>query len=194
MSAGNATGPTPGSHVVADQSAAIAVLCEPASYGLTGEAVERIDTHGAVVFLAGERAYKMKRAVRFPYMDFSTVQKRRKAVERELRFNRRTAPGLYLGAMALLRDRGGALRLGEIQPEGPDDALERQDKELEPVEWLVVMRRFDQQRLFDRMARDGELGPGHLDALGEVVAAFHESAEPVQRRGIPGASGVLRRS
>lgn len=191
MSAGNATGPTPGSHVVADQSAAIAFLGEPASYGLTGEAVERIDTHGAIVFLAGERAYKMKRAVRFPYMDFSTVQKRRKAVERELRFNRRTAPGLYLGAMALLRDRGGALRLGEIQAEGPDDALERQDKELEPVEWLVVMRRFDQQRLFDRMARDGELGPGHLDALGEVVAAFHESAEPVQRAGAPALAAVI---
>ena len=79
------------SHVVADQSAVIDFLANPASHG-ADTPVRRIDTHGAVVFLAGEHAYKLKRAVRFPFMDFSTVEKRRAASEAEIAINRPNAP------------------------------------------------------------------------------------------------------
>ena len=65
--------------------------------------MERFDTHGAMVFLAGSRAYKVKRAVKFPYMDFSTLAKRKWACEREITFNRRTAPSLYLHTLAINR-------------------------------------------------------------------------------------------
>ena len=99
-------------HVVADQSEIAAFLSTPATYGAGIHKVERIDTHGAMVFLAGQRAYKLKRAVRFPYMDFSTLALRRAACEREIELNRRTAPDLYLGVVPVKRAADGRLSLG----------------------------------------------------------------------------------
>jgi aminoglycoside phosphotransferase family enzyme len=76
-----------------------------------GSIVDRIDTHSAVVFLAGERAYKLKRAVLFDYLDFSTVERRRAFCEAEVRLNRRTAPGLYRAVVPVTREADGSLAL-----------------------------------------------------------------------------------
>ncbi len=78
----------------ADQTAVTDFMARPESHGLShspssGTPVQRIDTHGAILFLAGERVYKIKRAVRFPYMDFSTLDLRRHACEREVSLNSR---------------------------------------------------------------------------------------------------------
>ncbi|MDH3770218.1 MAG: kinase, partial [Nitrospirota bacterium] len=78
-----------------DQAEVVAFLCRGASFGLSGAPVERIETHAATIFLIGARAYKMKRAVRYSFLDFSTLAKRRAVLEAELRLNRRTAPKLY---------------------------------------------------------------------------------------------------
>jgi len=149
-------------HLVTDQGEVIAFLAEPASYGPEIERVEQIATHGAMVFLAGSRAYKMKRAVRYPYMDFSTLALRKATCEREIALNRRTAPELYLGVEAVVRGADGHLALGGAG---------------EPVEWLVVMKRFDEDGLCDRLARDGRLTPGLMAALADEIAAFHDGAE-----------------
>src|SRR5437667_11906351 len=109
------------------QDAVFALLSDPATHG--GDAVKRIDTHAASVFLAGERAYKVKRAVRFPFLDYSTLAQRKAACEAELAVNRPYAPGLYLRVVAVSRDNGG-LALGESG---------------EPVEFAVEMRRFDEK-------------------------------------------------
>lgn len=93
-----------------DQTAVIEFLASPATHD--GARVERIDTHAAVVFLAGERAYKLKRAVHFDYLDFSTVDRRRDSCEAEVRLNRRTAPDMYLGVVAVTREPDGTLALG----------------------------------------------------------------------------------
>ena len=79
-----------------DQSETIAFLAGSQGLG-TGGPVERIDTHAAIVFLTETRAYKLKRAVRYPYLDFSSTVKRKAVCEAELALNRRTAPDLYLG-------------------------------------------------------------------------------------------------
>jgi hypothetical protein len=154
--------PSGASHLVADQGEVGAFLSEPATYGPGIERVERVDTHGASVFLAGDRAYKMKRAVRYPYMDFSTLALRKVNCEREIALNRRTAPELYLGVEAVMRGAGGKLALG-----GPG----------EPVEWLVVMRRFNQDGLCDRLARTGRLTLDLMRLLADEIAAFHHGAE-----------------
>src|SRR5258708_40378402 len=78
----------------------------------TGDPVERIATHGAVVLLAGDRAYKIKRAVKYPYMDFSTLALREEACRAELAVNRRTAPQLYLDVVAVIAEPDGSLRRG----------------------------------------------------------------------------------
>jgi aminoglycoside phosphotransferase family enzyme len=89
--------------ITEDQTAVIDFLAAPSTHG--GASVERIDTHASIVFLAGERAYKLKRAVLFDYLDFSTADKRHVLCEAEVQLNRRTAPSLYRGVVAIRTDR-----------------------------------------------------------------------------------------
>src|SRR6266404_223342 len=91
------------------QSEVLAFLANPATYG--GPPVRRIDTHSAVVFLAGDRAFKVKRAVRYSYLDFSTLAQRRAACDAELEINRAFAPGVYLRVIPITREPEAALRL-----------------------------------------------------------------------------------
>ncbi len=136
-----------------------------------GAAVERIDTHGAAVFLAGSFAYKVKRPVAFAYMDLSTPEKRRAACEAEIRLNRRTAPDIYLGLAPIHHD-PTSLMLGAVGD--PIDA---------GGECVVVMRRFDQDTLFDRLAEQRRLGDDHVLGLAEAIATFHDTAEVIRDRG-----------
>jgi len=150
------------SFVVEDQSEAIAFL----DAHLAPQ--KRIDTHGAVVILAGERAYKLKRAVKFPYMDFSTVERRAAMCAAEIAINRRLAPEIYLGTAAVWRGRDGKLALGEV-----GEAAEA------AVDWLVVMQRFDEEGLLDRMAERGALTPELMTSLGARIARFHDGLAPI---------------
>ena len=164
------------SAAVDDQQAVIAFLSRPESYGAAGP-VERIDTHGAIVFLAGERAYKLKRAVRYSYLDFSDAAKRKAVCEAELALNRRTAPELYLDLRSVNRMADGRLGFGA-----------KGDGEGTPVDWLVVMRRFDGANLLAAVAARGDLHAGLVRSLADHIAAFHESAEI--RQGGGGAQRV----
>ncbi len=128
--------------VIDDQREVLTVLSRPATYGPSCQAVERIDTHSAAVFLTGDRAFKLKRAVRYDYLDFSTVERRRQCCEAELALNARTAPSIYRRVVPLTRDGHGSLVL-----DGPGL----------PVEWLLEMRRFDGDALCDRLAERGAL-------------------------------------
>src|SRR5438876_11423941 len=96
------------------QEAVFALLADPATHG--GAAVRRIDTHAASVFLAGERAYKVKRAVRFPFLDYSTVAKRKAACESELAVNRAFAPDIYLRVVTITREDGRLALSGTGEP------------------------------------------------------------------------------
>jgi uncharacterized protein len=150
-----------------------AFLQESRTHGLS-EPVTRIDTHGAAVFLAGPDVYKVKRAVRFPFMDFSTLEKRRAACEAEIAVNRTNAPSLYLGLVPITLDRAG-LRLGGNGP---------------VVEWSVHLRRFDETATLDRLADKAPLGPALTDKLARAVLAAHQRA-PLRDGQI--ATRVLRR-
>jgi hypothetical protein len=156
-----------------DQHDTIAFLSDAASYGPGVERVDLVETHVSLVFLAGERAYKLKRAVTLPYLDFSTAERRRQACQAELSLNRRTAPELYLEVRRLARTAAGGIAFAE---EGP------------AVDWVVVMRRFEQQQLLDAMAATGELGPRLTDALADHIAQFHAAAE--KRPGQGGAAAL----
>ena len=124
--------------------------------------VERIDTHAAIVFLEGEHAWKMKRAVAFSFLDFSTLARREQAVRDELRLNRRTAPMLYKAVRPVTLGHDG--RLG-IDGDGM------------PVEWLLEMRRFPGDALYSQLAERGELDRRRIDELAQEIAQFHAAAE-----------------
>ena len=150
------------SFIVEDQSATTAFL----EARLVPQ--KRIDTHGAIVFLTTERAYKMKRAVKFPYMDFSTVAIRRAMCAAEVEINAKLAPEIYLGVVPIRKASDGSLSLGEVGQPAAD-----------AVDWLVVMRRFDEDGLLDRMAARGALTPELMAALGARVAAYHNGLTPL---------------
>ena len=141
----------------AAQTGVIAFLSDPRTHG--GAAVDRVDTPISRVFLAGERAYKMRRAIATNFLDFSSPALRRDACRRELAVNR-CAGDLYLGVVAVTRDADG-LRLGGAGA---------------PLEWLTVMRRFDRSAELDRLADAGALSVPMIDALGDAVAAMHAQA------------------
>lgn len=128
------------------------------------ERPRRIDTHCASIFLTGDQAWKLKRAVRFGYLDFSTPQRRREALEAELRLNRRTAPALYLSVQPIIRSVDGRLTIGGIGT---------------PVDWLLHMRRFPDGALLDEQAARGHLDQSMLMDLADHIAAFHDAAEPL---------------
>jgi aminoglycoside phosphotransferase family enzyme len=90
----------------------IAFLSDPKNYEPRPDAVTRIDTHGAHVFAAGDEVFKIKRAVRYAYMDFSTLEKRRAACVREFEINAPNAPQIYKGVVAVTRTAGGPLVIG----------------------------------------------------------------------------------
>jgi uncharacterized protein len=139
-----------------------AFLGKGEAFGAPGAEVEQVTTHAAEIFLVGERAFKMKRRVRYSFLDFSTLERRKRALDAELRLNRRTAPMLYHRVVPVTFDEGGELRV---------------DGDGEPVEWLLEMKRFDQAALLDRIAQRHALEPGTIDALATTLAAFHDEAE-----------------
>lgn len=151
----------------------VAFLSTPEAYGLHSGPVERIDTHISVVWLAADRAYKLKREVRYDYVDFSTVERRRAACEAEVRLNRRTAPALYRGVRAVTREADGSLALGGRGS---------------PVEWVVEMARFDQETLFDRLAERGRLDIAWMEPLAASIVRLHADATPRADRG--GTAGM----
>jgi hypothetical protein len=148
------------------QHAVIAFLADPATHG--GAPVTRIDTHAAVVFLAGHRALKVKRNVRFPFLDFSTLEKRKSACEAELAINRAFAPALYRRVLAVTRAADESLALG-------GDGT--------PVEWVLEMNRFDEMQTLDHLAEADRVDTNLADALGRAVAAAHATARPVAKFG-----------
>jgi hypothetical protein len=148
--------PTGAAATDAVQEDVIRFLANPASYPRV-DRVDRFETHANLVFLAGEQVRKIKRAVRFAYLDFSTLEKRHAACVREVEINRKFGSALYLEPIA--RSRGGTLAFGT-------------DGDI--IEWCVHMRRFDQSALLSNIAR---LRQRVYEALSEkaraVLAARH---------------------
>jgi aminoglycoside phosphotransferase family enzyme/predicted kinase len=160
------------------QDDVVRFLSDPASYPGDVASVETIATHASMIFLAGELAYKLKRTVRYSYLDYSTPELRRRACEAELALNRRTAPSIYRSVASIRRTAAGALSF-----EGAGDV----------VDWVVVMRRFPQDALLSNLADRGLLTDQLILDLADRIAAFHGAAsvEPGQG-GVAGIDAVIR--
>ncbi|HEV7480113.1 MAG TPA: AAA family ATPase [Roseiarcus sp.] len=134
-------------------------IADPETHKLS-EPVRRVDTANAVVFLAGADVYKLKRAVKFPFMDLSTLDKRRDACEAEIAVNRPLAPTIYLAALPIVRH-------GEAFAIGGDG---------EVVEWAVHMRRFDENATLDHVADREGVSDAIVDKLALVIRRMHARA------------------
>jgi aminoglycoside phosphotransferase family enzyme len=143
-------------------AAKVEFLSRPGAYGAVARDVVRRETHMSWVFLAGDRVYKLKKPVRFPYLDFSTLERREAACRAELRLNGRLAPDIYLGVVPLTQS-DGVLSIG-----GPG----------KPVDWLVMMKRLDERFMLDHMIEAGGVSVVQLDRLVATLARFYRSATP----------------
>ncbi|MEW5878829.1 MAG: AAA family ATPase [Pseudomonadota bacterium] len=144
---------------------------------LGAAAVETIETHISTVLLAGEFAYKLKKPVDLGFLDFTTLDARKRYCEQELRLNRRTAPQLYLDVLAIT----GTVDAPRLGGAG------------EPIDWAVRMRRFAADDLLDARARAGRLDADCIDRLAATIAAFHMEAPRVDAGSALGSAGMVAR-
>jgi uncharacterized protein len=143
-------------------AAKIDFLSQANAYSPPVEVVRR-ETHMSWVFLAGDKVYKLKKPVRFPYLDFSTLAKREVACRAELRLNRRLAPDVYLD-VAPLRISAHGLSIG-----GEKGLI---------VDWLVLMRRLDERATLEHAIAAGRLAGWQLDKLADALVHFYRRAAP----------------
>lgn len=138
----------------------MAFLADPGAYDHRPGRVEVIETHMSWVFLADQRVYKLKKPLRYDFVDFSTLEDRRRAVQDELRLNRRLSSDVYLGVHSLHATRSGELTLkgdGEI------------------VDWLVVMRRLPDDRSLESIIVAKTLTHAKLGQVSELLIDFYRS-------------------
>src|ERR1700687_6398131 len=141
----------------ADQERVFAFLTDHATH----PGVQRIDTHAASLSLDGGRARKITRAVRFSYLDYSTLAKRKAACDEEIKINQPFAPQIYRRVVPITQSNDGSL---DIDGDG------------RPVEFAIEMTRFDENQTFDHLAEAGPLDPDLVDATADAIAASHAIA------------------
>ncbi len=143
--------------------AKVSFLSRPDAYRpVAGEIVLR-ETHMSWVFLVGDRVYKLKKPVRFSYLDFSSLARREAACRAELRLNRALAPDVYLNVLPLV-DTGEGLSIGGTGT---------------PVDWLVFMKRLDERNMLEHMIGERRIEVSQLNELVATLANFYRSATPV---------------
>src|SRR5512135_1688366 len=140
----------------ASQQRLIAALCEPRCYPHAVSDVQLIETHISWVLLAGDYAYKIKKAVNLGFLDYTGLAALQFCCVEEIRLNRRTAPDIYLDAVAI----GGT-------PDSPAFGTQP------AIEYAVRMRRFAPGNLMDSLLMQGKIAPEHIDTLSASIARFH---------------------
>jgi aminoglycoside phosphotransferase family enzyme/predicted kinase len=142
-------------------SSLITALSDPTCYAHPVDKVDVRQTHISVVFLAGPYAYKVKKPVDLGFLDYSTLGRRQRFCEQEIRLNRRLAPSVYVGVVPVARD------AGVVRMEGPGEV----------VEWAVKMARLPEEATLHAMLGRDEAGVAHVEELATRLAAFYAQAE-----------------
>jgi aminoglycoside phosphotransferase family enzyme/predicted kinase len=135
---------------------------------------EPVETHISLVFVGTDTVWKLKKAVRLAFLDFTTVDERHRFALRELELNAPAAPGLYRDVVPIVRRPDGTLGIGEVPETG-----------LPVVDWVLRMARVPADDFLDVIATSGRLTSSLLDALGDAVAAYHQALPAV-----PGVDAV----
>lgn len=144
-------------------------LSTPEAYPDRTASVRRVETHISCVFLTERFAYKLKKPVQFDFLDFSTAELRRRACEEEIRLNRRLAPEVYLGLVAVRRDAAGKFYLDEWESAASDAA----------VDWLVKMHRLPDEATLLAKIDNGTVGQTDADAIAARLAEFYRESKPL---------------
>jgi uncharacterized protein len=147
-----------------EHEAIVRWLARPEAYPHRPDRVEQVETHISRVFLAGSYVYKLKKPVKYDFLDFSTPGAREHACREEVRLNRRLAPDTYLRVVPVIHAPSGS-----YQFEGPGRI----------VDWAVEMRRLPTELTLDALHRRGKLRPEHIDRLAANLVGFYRSLRPL---------------
>lgn len=151
-----------------ESSRLVRFLLQPNSHAVpASRTVSLVQTHISWVFLLDRVVYKLKKPVRFGFLDFGTRERRRRACEREVELNRRLAPDTYLGVVPILLDARGHLRLGGPERLGT------------PVDYLVKMRRLPAEDSLERLLATDRLTESQIDEVASVLSDFYLRSPPV---------------
>ena len=136
-------------------------LLDPRSYPEKVKKIKMMQTHTSWVFLTGTYAYKIKKPVDFGFLDYTTLEKRKKFCQEEIRLNRRLCPSLYIGMVPVVRQDSGLFigGVGEI------------------VDYAVKMVEVPQSLIMTRLVKNGRAGFDLMDKIAETMADFHGRAE-----------------
>lgn len=156
----------------------LASLRRGQTYGEEAAQVQFIETHMSWVFLTPRHAYKLKKPVRTEFLDFSTIEARRKDGLEELRLNRRLAPHVYLGLVPLAVSPSGELSLNQAG---------------EPIDWLVKMRRLPAERMLDHMIRNATVHSAEIERVASILGQFYASAPRITMNGTQYRARLTRR-
>jgi aminoglycoside phosphotransferase family enzyme len=148
-----------------DLDTKVTILKQPATYPDRPTQVDVIETHMSWVFLTTHYAYKLKKPVRYDFLDFSTLTARRCNCEHEVRLNRRLAHDVYLGVVALVVDAAGRLVL---------------EQSGEPVEWLVKMRRLPAEHMLEHLITRGKVYEEDLHPVATMLSRFYKESAPIE--------------
>jgi len=157
----------------------IAAMSRPEFYPGNPERVDVLQTHISLIFIAGDFVYKVKKAVDFGFLDFTTLEKRRFYCREELRLNRRLAPEVYLDVVEIV--------------EGPDDRLALR-KPGRVVDYAVMMKKIPEERMLKRLLACGNLPLSVMERIARKVANFHRQAETGGRIDEVGGLETIRRN
>ncbi len=160
----------------AQTSALIEALLQPQCYPHTVQSVERLETHISWVFLTGPYAFKIKKPVSLGFLDFTSLEARRRYCEEELRLNRRLTPDLYLDVVEIR----GSPHAPRIAGHGP------------VLEYAVRMRQFPQEALANRLLARGELTPELVTSFARRIAEFHAQLPPALPESLYGTPELVR--
>ena len=154
-------------------------MSRPDFYPRRPDRVDVVQTHISLIFIAGDEVYKVKKAVDFGFLDFTTLEKRKFYCGEELRLNRRLAPETYLGVVPIAEDAAGTLRMGENG---------------RIVEYAVRMKKLPVERMLGRLLAEGRTEPAAMDAIARKLADFHRRAETGGRIDEIGGIETIRRN
>lgn len=159
------------------QRSLVAAMLKPAFYRGGAHEVTHKETHISHLFFAGNLVYKVKKPVRFSFLDFSTLARRRHFLHEELRLNARLAPSVYLGVLPISYENGG-WRLGS---------------DTHPVEYALVMRRLPERRMLDYLLDRDQVTPEMMQSLAAVLARFHAQAKTGGKINLSGTLETIRK-
>lgn len=177
LSSGHARGgEDSSSYPFSGQRSLIMAMLEPSFYPRRTSEVDHLETHISHLFFVDDLVYKIKKAVRFPFLDYSTLARRKFLCQEELRLNRRLAPSVYLGVLPISHE-NGSWQLGN---------------DVRPIEYTVVMRRLPERRMLHFLLGHNQATTQMMRALAEVVVPFHAQAATGEKINSAGSSAAIR--